>query len=328
MAFFLICLYFATGILAAGVPRRLATRAPQHSCQGPDGQSGFCPWEEVRKGISEDLLHQFKLMAQYTAAAYCLGNNDSPDTPITCLKASCPLVEEAGAVTVSEFQNTTAADNTGFLAVDETNRLIVLSFRGSKSKANWHYNYKIIRIRTELCPKCKIHHGFWKAWFEIRETVKPQVLRLMEAYPDFRFVITGHSLGGALAILAAGDLRKTNEDLGRRTELYSFGAPRVGNEATAEFLSKQSNQSYRITNRRDMIPRLPPWIFGYVNTSPEYYISKHYENPGPEDIWIFDGYLNHAGNSGTGDLFFGARKHHLYFTKDIAACSPKKDHSG
>lgn len=48
-------------------------------------------------------------------------------------------------------------------------------------------------------------------------------------------VITGHSLGGALSTLAAFDFN----NLGIKTNLITFGSPRVGNEKFAKELNKR-----------------------------------------------------------------------------------------
>lgn len=317
-------LYLATGVLARGIPAGLATNASQITCHGLDTHSGLCPRRPRINGISVELFETFQLMAQYTAASYCSSNSDTTAALVTCPPKVCPLVEEAGAKTVTEFKDTTEADVTGFVAVDEKNGLIVVSFRGSRSHANWQQNHKIKRVPTDLCPKCRAHQGFWNAWLEIRDRIRDQVLHLRAGYPDFRLAIMGHSFGGAIATLAAGDLRRTNEDLLRVTEVYSFGSPRVGGEHLVEFLSKQSTLSYRITNNRDPVPRLPPWITGFRHTSPEYKIEHHSANPSPEDFQIFDGYLNPGGNAGSGNFLWGWPKHRSYFSKKISACSKEE----
>lgn len=321
-----VWLVFVTMSLGLTVPLSLATNASQIACHSVGTYSGLCSREE-REGyptevfwdISKDLFGQFQLMAQYSAAAYCSGNNNSPDTPITCPAQTCPLLEAAGVRSVDEFENTKGADDTGFIAVDETNRLIVLSFRGSRSGPNWFHDLNFRHMDTDLCPNCRVHRGFWTAWVEIRDAIKADVLQVLEAHPDFRFAITGHSLGGALATLAAGEIRKMNDDLGRRTELYSFGSPRLGDELTVDFLSKQSTLSYRITNRKDPVPRLPPSIFGFSHTLPEYYISHHSANPSVEDFHVYRGANNPEGNHATGSIF-AFKKHKSYFTKNISAC--------
>lgn len=274
-------------------------------------------------GITEDLLHQFNLMAQYSAASYCLGNNNGTGAPITCPTRNCPLVEVAGALGVFEFENTLFTDDTGFLAVDDNNRIIVLTFRGSNSLSNWKANLHVLRRPSDLCPRCNVHVGFWDAWVEIRSRLKPQVLRVVEAYPDYRFVITGHSLGGAIATLAAGEFRKL-KGLAETTELFTFGSPRVGNGHTAAFLTDQSPFSYRITSMSDPIPREPSHILGYSHMSPEYWIHSHPEHPEPNDIKLVTGFYNKHGNSG--EHGFRISQHGHYFGS-ISQCGIDKDNS-
>ena len=57
----------------------------------------------------------------------------------------------------------------------------------------------------------------------------------------------GHSLGGALATLAAGRYE-------RAPEVYTFGAPRVGD---GEYVESLDTPVYRIVNGRDVVPKLP-----------------------------------------------------------------------
>jgi predicted lipase len=51
--------------------------------------------------------------------------------------------------------------------------------------------------------------------------------------PDYRFLITGYSMGGALASLTAYRLAKEKGVSGARIALYTFGQPRVGGYAYA-----------------------------------------------------------------------------------------------
>ena len=276
--------------------------------------------------ISEELLHQFNLMAQYSAAGYCPGNNNSTGTPITCPTGNCPLVEAAGAYSIEEFENIPQSDDTGFIAVDDVNRLVVLVFRGTISRLNWVENLEIWKTHSYLCKHCKFHYGFWESWTGVRDSIMITALQALNAHPDYRFVITGHSLGGAIATLAAADFRKETVDLAKRTELFTYGSPRLGNKKAVAFMSKQSSLSYRITSMSDPIPRLPWSILRYYHTSPEYWINENPENPGTHNIITVTGYKNRAGNAGTHGSDFS--EHGRYFMPKIARCRPKHDHSG
>ena len=275
-------------------------------------------------GVSGELLQRFGLMAQYSAAAYCPGNNNGTGTLITCPIGNCPLVEAARGPGLFEFEDTIWADNTGVVAIDNTNQLVVLAFRGSESVSNWRVDLYAVRHPSDLCRHCHVHSGFWNAWTEIRERAKAKVLTAVRIHPEYRLVITGHSLGGAIATLAAGDFRKMHHRLAATTELYTFGAPRVGNRHTAAFLTKQSSLSFRITSMSDPVPRQPGHILGYWHTSPEYWIHNHPQNPGPDDITVITGFYNKHGNSGEHGL--NVARHREYFGP-ITSCSTEDDES-
>ena len=106
------------------------------------------------------------------------------------------------------------------------------------------------------------------------------------------------------------------------TTQYTFGSPRVGNSKLAAFLSTQSSQSYRVTSHNDPIPRLPPVLFDYVHTSPEYWISGHVvpdpDVSSPEDVYLVTGEFNEGGNSGQGLTL--SQKMHSHYLGPITAC--------
>ena len=264
-------------------------------------------------------------MAQYAGAAYCPGNNNATitGTPITCPQGNCHLVEEAGAHGAVEFENTFEADNTGYIAIDDTNKLVVLAFRGSTSFANWKMDLTVGREDTDLCHKCRVHKGFWDAWKQIRDGIISDVLAVVATHQDYRFAIVGHSLGGALATLAAADVRKVSDM--EKTELYTYGSPRVGNKETVEFLTDQSTLSYRVTSMSDPVVRTPPHWWGYYHTSPEYWVRDHAEAPGIDDIWVIRGYNNEHGSAGQDSL---NPEQHLNYFGSITLCSPEHDRSG
>lgn len=284
---------------------------------------------ETHNGISESTLESFALFSQYAAAAYCEENNNSSGTKITCAAKNCPDVEAANVTSRNEFENSPIADTTGFIAIDYTREIVVLTFRGSVSGANWQEDFKASRVHTDICHKCHVHKGFWQAWVEARTPVLGAVKTVMESYPDYRFVVAGHSLGGALATLAAGDIRKVSPKFAEITELYTYGSPRIGNKPTVDFLTKQSNLSHRITAVDDPVPRVPWHRLGYFHVSPEFWIRTNPQYPSTTDILVVTGYYNEAGNSGAnkGHTKYNMEAHRHYYG-NTTQCRPDKDISG
>lgn len=164
-----------------------------------------------------------------------------------------------------------------------------------------------------------MHTGFAAAWVEVGSSVLSGVAAAKAANPGYSIVATGHSLGGAVATLAAAYLRKA----GNAVDLYTFGSPRVGNSAFADFVSAQAGSEIRVTHVDDPVPRLPPLLFGYRHTSPEYWLSTGSGTTtayGVSDVKVCEGNANTNCNAGTTPgLDINA---HLNYFVPIAGCSP------
>lgn len=93
-----------------------------------------------------------------------------------------------------------------------------------------------------------VHCGFKGALSEVWEAVEQHLNQLKQENPDRPFFFTGHSLGAALATLAA-------DKYGSVRALYTFGSPKVGDE---EFKNDFYVNTYRFVNNNDIVPKVPP----------------------------------------------------------------------
>lgn len=94
-----------------------------------------------------------------------------------------------------------------------------------------------------------VHHGFLRAFTSVEKEIYDA---LHDLPPESRknLFITGHSLGGALATLAASRF-------GCRM-VATFGSPRVGDREFAKAFSlKNAGKYYRVFNRSDIVARIP-----------------------------------------------------------------------
>jgi predicted lipase len=157
--------------------------------------------------ISDALYRKFELLAQYAAAAYCPDNFNRQNSQLRCQANNCPRVQSANTRVVWSFSKTPQTDNSGFVAIDHTHQTIVISFRGSESVRNYVTFFDTHLVPIELCPSCYSSSGYWRAWLEVREDVTTAAKQAHLQYPGYTLVVTGHSLGGAIATLAAADLR-------------------------------------------------------------------------------------------------------------------------
>ncbi|KAB5547318.1 Alpha/Beta hydrolase protein [Coniochaeta sp. 2T2.1] len=267
-----------------------------------------------RASITDSDLSKMKLFSQYSAAAYCNSGNAAGQA-VTCSGNACPQVAANGAKTYKTFAGI-LTDIQGLIAVDPTSKLIVVTFRGSSSVRNWISNIVFAFSSCSLVSGCQVHTGFNAAWAEVSSSVKSGVTAALKANPGFAVVATGHSLGGAVATLAAAALRSSAS-----VDLYTYGSPRVGNDAFANFVSSQPGLETRVTHLDDPVPRLPPLLFGYRHTSPEYWLYTGGATTtayGVEDVRVCSGSANVGCNAGTLGLDVFA---HLYYLGPISGCS-------
>ncbi|GJL68184.1 MAG: hypothetical protein NPIRA06_08190 [Nitrospirales bacterium] len=94
-----------------------------------------------------------------------------------------------------------------------------------------------------------VHEGFTMALDEVWEPLKSYLDGLKEEKPTRTFWFTGHSLGAALATLAA-------DRYGNAQGLYTFGSPLVGDEGFARDFYVGG---YRFVNNNDVVARIPVW---------------------------------------------------------------------
>ncbi|KAL1207312.1 Triacylglycerol lipase OBL1 [Cardamine amara subsp. amara] len=101
--------------------------------------------------------------------------------------------------------------------------------------------------------------GTRRAYYAVRVILK----RLLSEHENAQFVVTGHSLGGALAILFPTllVLKEETEIMKRLLGVYTFGQPRIGNREIGLFMKAQLNQPvdryFRVVYCNDLVPRLP-----------------------------------------------------------------------
>ncbi|KAI4329009.1 hypothetical protein L6164_021316 [Bauhinia variegata] len=91
-------------------------------------------------------------------------------------------------------------------------------------------------------------------------TVKGKLTSLLKEHKNAKFIVTGHSLGGALAIMfpTVLMLHQQMEIMERLEGVYTFGQPRIGNKQLGRFMEAHLVQRYfRVVYCNDLVPRLP-----------------------------------------------------------------------
>ena len=149
----------------------------------------------------------------------------------------------------------------GYVAYDSDTDRIILSIAGTdplKIK-EWIDDLNFVKTAYPLCSTygeepCEVHEGFLAAYELAKVEVRETIASYMSVHPTASVTVTGHSLGAALALLAALDLTLTQGV--EITNMYTFGQPRVGDDVFAKF-AMATIEEYRVTHHHDPVPHLP-----------------------------------------------------------------------
>jgi triacylglycerol lipase len=131
--------------------------------------------------------------------------------------------------------------NVGVVIVDE--ETMVIAFRGTDDLQDWRTNFNIVPDPSAAW----VHSGFKQALDTLWEDLISIVQRESKQRSIF---LTGHSLGGAIATLAAVRLESNGSHV---TGLYTFGQPPVGGERFAERAKDLRPRYFRFINHVDMV---------------------------------------------------------------------------
>ncbi len=139
----------------------------------------------------------------------------------------------------------------GFIA--EKGRSVYLVFRGTRTATEWIHNLKIKMEAFDQPNFGKIHEGFLKSYRDIREALLIDISTIDKLKSLY---VSGHSLGGVLATLAAAEIQKHH--IHKVTAIYTFGSPRIGDKNFAKtFNALFPDNSFRIANTADIVTELP-----------------------------------------------------------------------
>ena len=119
--------------------------------------------------------------------------------------------------------------------------VLFVAFRGTSDLRHWIFNLNT--ILTKWPEGGKVHGGFSKAFHRLAD---PLMAALERRQPE-QLWFSGHSLGGALALLAS--------TVHPVTGVYTFGCPRPGNPGFVHVA--QRTPVYRIVCDQDIVTTIP-----------------------------------------------------------------------
>ena len=170
-------------------------------------------------------------------------------------------LEEAGFSQIYFFDQ---GGTQGYLACRK--ELVLVAFRGTER----HEMSDIIAdLKIGMMPvngRGRVHRGFKEALDWVWDDLYDLLMELQRKAPRRPVWFTGHSLGGALAVLAGARFPAARG-------VFTFGCPRIGNW---RFRQNYPTTCYRVVNNNDFVASLPPPIF-YRHVGELHYINARGE---------------------------------------------------
>lgn len=288
--------------------------------------------------VSPTLFSSLERLARLVDITYCVGTSGvSP--PFSCASRckDFPNLELASTWNTGVLMS----DSCGYVAIDHGTEdgkekpSIIVAFRGTYSITNTVVDLSTVpqeyvpypdpsdgdkgrETGTEQrCTNCTVHMGFLESWRQARKLVMPVLKNVKARHPDYQIQLVGHSLGGAVACLAALELKiaKGWDDL----IVTTFGEPQTGNAGFVDFVDRifklgdldgynpdlEKRTYRRVTHANDPIPLLPLSEWGYRPHAGEIFITKKDLSPGTEDLRLCRGNADQACISGSDDTRTG-----------------------
>lgn len=135
------------------------------------------------------------------------------------------------------------------------NNDVMIVFQGSKELKHWESNFKIGESKFLNVADTKVHQGFYEEALAARKKLNPHL------DTEQKIIVTGHSLGAAVALLFSAMLHHD----GYKVELYTFGSPPVGNQKFIDSIKELKHTRY--THIFDIIPKMKKEYVDQVKSS-------------------------------------------------------------
>ncbi|KAJ1957723.1 hypothetical protein EC988_000686 [Linderina pennispora] len=218
--------------------------------------------------VSADTIVKY---GRYSGAAYKV-----LDMTWTC-SINCKAADTKGTVVDYHWDTVkTANPSFGFVAHKDDTKEIIVSWRGTTILMDWVKDFTYFPVSwPSSIAGSQVHRGFLQAYSSASAHIEETVAKLVAKYPDYSIVLTGHSLGGAQATIAAVDYATRHPEWLSKLKLFTYGQPRVGNPKFAGWLSQQPFPIYRTVYKGDLVPRVPFQFMGFQHISQEVWYNEN-----------------------------------------------------
>jgi len=148
-----------------------------------------------------------------------------------------------------------------FIAINHDESKVILAFRGSQELRNYKTctTFKLVPFTG---GQGKVLSGFLKAWNSVKDSILLRLGQIITNPSKYTLVITGHSLGGALATIASVDIfnyfKNKYQKVPGNFIMVNFGAPMVGNKDFANMYNGLTNSG--LSSKLYLDPNEPNWL--------------------------------------------------------------------
>ncbi|EIN06274.1 lipase [Punctularia strigosozonata HHB-11173 SS5] len=220
----------------------------------------------------------FRPYINYANAAYCKASDTLSWTCENCpSQPTFQPVASGGEGAVTQYW---------YVGYDLDLATVVVGHQGTKTEAIIPVlidaNFIPGPLSQSLFPgissSVEVHSGFRDSHSRSAEGVLAGVQAALAKYDTTSVTLTGHSLGAALALLDDVYL-PLHLPPNTTFTTVAFGTPRVGNQAFADYVDANTNFTH-VNNLKDIVPTVPPSLFGYHSASGEVHIDY------PSGQWV------------------------------------------
>jgi len=221
----------------------------------------------------------------HSVSAYC-------QNTANLAKWNCASCKQFGPFTVTNVMS--VGSNQGYVGyftqslpaspispvISNSGPYVLVSFRGTvPSKiANWIQDLSFIKKSPfSRASKVKVHSGFFDAYNNLKNGMLSGLKTALAATNAKTILFTGHSLGAAMAQIAAFDT-KLNYYPNLNFGVYTQGGPRVGDDEFVKMYTQMMSTSFREIHQKDVVAHLPPMSFGFSHEPLEVFFNEDFKS--------------------------------------------------
>ncbi|KAL0953219.1 hypothetical protein HGRIS_004472 [Hohenbuehelia grisea] len=252
-----------------------------------------------------DVSSKFGRAAEFSRVSYC------SSAAVTSWKCGPPCDSLGKGIEVIQAGGDDGLVPMYFVAHDPVTQSIVVAHQGTEPSNILSIlndaQFLLTGLNSTRFPAAKdgsikVHSGFQKTFERTADGVLAGVQKALKATNVKKVVVTGHSLGAAIATMDAVMLKQA---LGSSVSVTTtvFGLPRGGNQAWADFVDAALGSTLtRISNQNDPVPTVPPRFIGFQHPQGEVHIKAVDAKGAATDVVVCAGQENENCSEGNSVL--------------------------